>query len=46
MQIESFMRRIILSSVVCLFLPYFCTLYYTRHDFRKNIKCAFWFLSI
>jgi hypothetical protein len=38
--------RLILPSVACPALPYFFTLSYKRHDFRKtllNIKCAFWF---
>jgi hypothetical protein len=41
------MRRIILSSVARLAVPYFSTLSHKRHDFRKkmllNIKCVFWF---
>jgi len=39
-------RRIILSSLACLTVPYFSTLSHKRHDFRKmllNIKCLFWF---
>jgi hypothetical protein len=30
------MHRIILSSVACLGLPYFATLFHKRHDFRKE----------
>ena len=40
------MRRIILSSVARLDLPYFSTLSHKRYDYRKeslNIKFAFWF---
>jgi hypothetical protein len=31
------MRRIILSSVACLTVPYFCTLSHKQHGFRENI---------
>jgi predicted transcriptional regulator len=31
------MRRIILSSVACLALPYFSILFHKRHDFGENI---------
>ena len=32
------MRRVILSSVVCLALSYFSTLSHNWHDFRKKIN--------
>jgi hypothetical protein len=31
------MRRVILSSVTCLALPYFSTVSHTRHSIRKNV---------
>jgi hypothetical protein len=34
--LTSFLSRIILSSVACLALPYFCTLPLKRQDFRKR----------
>ena len=47
MQIASFLRRVMLSSVACLALSHFSTLYHKRHHFRGNkilnIKCVFWF---
>ena len=38
------MHRVILSSVACLVLPYFSTLFHKQDDFQKtllNIKCVF-----
>ena len=37
MQIVSFLLRILLSSVACLSLPYFSTLFPIRQDYRKKI---------
>ena len=31
------MRRVILSSVTCLAVPYISTLSHRRHDFRENV---------
>ena len=36
-QHEMRMRRIILSSVACLPLPYFSTLSHNRRDFREKV---------
>jgi hypothetical protein len=33
----SFLRSIMLSSVVCLALPYFSTLPHKRHDYPKKV---------
>jgi len=45
MQIASFLRHYILSSVTCLAIRYCSTLFHKQHDFRKkkllNIKCVF-----
>jgi hypothetical protein len=43
-----FLRRIILSYVVCLTRPYYTTISHKWHNFRKqkkflNKKCAYWF---
>jgi hypothetical protein len=47
MQIASFLRKIILSLVACVALPYFATLTLKRYDFReKSIEhkiCVFIF---
>jgi hypothetical protein len=37
MQHAELMRRIILSSVVCLALPYFSTLSHKQHDILKKV---------
>ena len=42
------MRRIILSSLTCLALPYFSTLSHKRHEFQGkktllNAESVFWF---
>ena len=45
-QHEKHMRRIILSYVACLILPYCSTLSHKRQDFQKkllNVKCMLWF---
>jgi hypothetical protein len=34
------MRRMTLSSVVCLVLPYYSTLSRKRYDFRKTVYCT------
>ena len=35
MRMRMRMRRIVLSSVSCLAVPYFDTLYHKRNDFRE-----------
>ena len=48
MQIASFLRCIILPSVVCVYLLYLPTLHHKRHGFRKTVignkMCALTFL--
>ena len=34
---SSFLRRIIMSSVACLALPYFSELFHKLHDFRRKV---------
>ena len=36
-QVAAFLRRIVLSSVACLAVPYFSALSHKRHEFRKKI---------
>ena len=46
MQIASFLRRIILSCLTCLDIPYFSSLSHKRHSFRTrilNVQYVFWF---